>query len=117
MCAQVVVQERRALFAEWMSKKSMRLAVLLGVLLTVSIAVNAMVLAFNFFLTEPRYTLAGDDPANIWAIGLLFVVGLIVSGVAFTSRRRALEAALLRRQAAVLQGYCRDLVAADNTKA
>ena len=32
-------------------------------------------LAFNFFLTEPRYSLAVDDPANIWAIGLLFVVG------------------------------------------
>ena len=74
-------------------------------------------LAFNFFLTEPRYSLAVDDPANIWAIGLLFVVGLIVSGVAFTSHRRATEAALLRRQATVLQGYSRDLVAADNTKA
>jgi K+-sensing histidine kinase KdpD len=74
-------------------------------------------LAFNFFLTEPRYSLAVDDPANIWAIGLLFVVGLIVSGVAFTSHRRATEAALLRKQATVLQGYSRDLVAADNTKA
>jgi K+-sensing histidine kinase KdpD len=74
-------------------------------------------LAFNFFLTEPRYSLAVDDPANIWAIGLLFVVGLIVSGVAFTSHRRAAEAALLRRQTTVLQGYSRDLVAADNMKA
>ena len=74
-------------------------------------------LAFNFFLTEPRYSLAVDDPANIWAIGLLFVIGLIVSGVAFTSHRRATEAALLRRQVSVLQGYSRDLVAADNTKA
>jgi K+-sensing histidine kinase KdpD len=74
-------------------------------------------LAFNFFLTEPRYSLAVDDPANIWAIGLLFVVGLIVSGVAFTSRQRLTEAALLRRQATVLQGYSRDLVAADNTNA
>lgn len=73
--------------------------------------------AFNFFLTEPRYSLEVDDPANIWAIGLLFVVGLIVSGVAFTSGRRAAEAALLRRQTTVLQGYSRDLVAADNTKA
>jgi K+-sensing histidine kinase KdpD len=72
-------------------------------------------LAFNFFLTEPRYSLAVDDPANIWAIGLLFVVGLIVSGVAFTSRQRATEAALLRRQATVLKGYSRDVVAADNT--
>jgi K+-sensing histidine kinase KdpD len=74
-------------------------------------------LAFNFFLTEPRYSLAVDDPANIWAIGLLFVVGLIVSGVAFTSRQRATEAALLRRQATVLQDYSRDVVAADNTNA
>jgi K+-sensing histidine kinase KdpD len=74
-------------------------------------------LAFNFFLTEPRYSLAVDDPANIWAIGLLFVVGLIVSGVAFTSRQRATETASLKRQASVLQGYSRDIVAADNTKA
>jgi len=72
-------------------------------------------LAFNFFLTEPRYSLAVDDPANVWAIGLLFVVGLIVSGVAFTSRQRATEAALLRRQLTALQGYSRDVVAADNT--
>jgi K+-sensing histidine kinase KdpD len=74
-------------------------------------------LAFNFFLTEPRYSLAVDDPSNIWAIGLLFVVGLIVSGVAFTSRQRATEAARLRRQATVLQGYSRDVVAADNANA
>ncbi|TAX64132.1 DUF4118 domain-containing protein [Rhizobium leguminosarum] len=74
-------------------------------------------LAYNFFLTEPRYTLVVDDPANIWAIGLLFVVGVIVSGVAYTSRRRASDAALLRRQATVLQGYSRDVVAAGNTKA
>ena len=72
-------------------------------------------LAFNFFLTEPRYSLAVDDPSNIWAIGLLFVVGLIVSGVAFTSHQRATEAARLRRQTTVLQGYSRDVVAADDT--
>jgi two-component system sensor histidine kinase KdpD len=73
-------------------------------------------LAYNFFLTEPRYTLVVDAPADIWAIGLLFLVGLIVSGVAFTSQRRATEAALLRRQATVLQGYSRDVVVADNAK-
>ncbi|WP_431324835.1 DUF4118 domain-containing protein [Rhizobium sp. YTU87027] len=72
-------------------------------------------LAYNFFLTEPRYTLVVDDPANIWAICLLFLVGLIVSGIAFTSRRRAADAALLRRQATVLQAYSRDVVAADST--
>ena len=74
-------------------------------------------LAFNFFLTEPRYSLTVDDPSNIWAICLLFVVSLIVSGAAFTSRRRATEAASLRTQAGVLQGYSRDVVAANNRNA
>jgi K+-sensing histidine kinase KdpD len=74
-------------------------------------------MAFNFFLTEPRYSLAVDDVANIWAIALLFVVGLIVSGVAFTSHRRASEASLLRKQASVLQGYTRDIAAAGNVNA
>src|ERR1700757_2097488 len=32
-------------------------------------------LAYNFFLTEPRYSLVVDDPANVWAIALLFVCG------------------------------------------
>ena len=74
-------------------------------------------LAYNFFLTEPRYTLVVDTPANIWAIFLLFLVGLVVSGVANTSRRRAVDAAHLRRQTTVLQGYSRDVAAAGNTKA
>ncbi len=74
-------------------------------------------LAFNFFLTEPRYSLAVDDPSNIWAIALLFVVGLITSGVAFTSRRRATEAALLGMQATVLQDYSQEVVAIDNLDA
>nr|WP_200985146.1 DUF4118 domain-containing protein [Rhizobium rhizogenes]QCL10044.1 hypothetical protein pC5.8d_741 [Rhizobium rhizogenes] len=74
-------------------------------------------LAYNFFLTEPRYTLEVSDPADIWAIGLLFLVGLIVSGVAFTSRRRANDAALLRRQLAVLHSYSRDVAAVDDKKA
>jgi K+-sensing histidine kinase KdpD len=74
-------------------------------------------LAFNFFLTEPRYSLAIDDPSNIWAMALLFVVGLIVSGVAFTSHRRATEASLLRRQATVLQNYSREVVMPRNVDA
>lgn len=71
-------------------------------------------LAFNFFLTEPRYSLAVDDPSNVWAIVLLFVVGVVVSGVAFTSRRRAEEVAFLRKQAMVLEDCSRDMVAAND---
>jgi len=74
-------------------------------------------LAFNFFLTEPRYSLAVNDPADIWAIALLFLVGLIVSGIAFAARHRATDAALLKRQATVLQGYSRDVTAANDVNA
>ena len=48
--------------------------------------------------------------AAIWAIALLFSVGLIVSTVAFTSRRRASEAAHLRRQVTLLQVDRHDVV-------
>lgn len=44
MCAQVVVQEERSLLRRWMSEKAVRLTVLLGSLLTASIAVNAMII-------------------------------------------------------------------------
>jgi len=73
-------------------------------------------LAYNFFFTEPRYTLMVDDPANVWAIGLLFVVGCIASGVASVARRRADDAALLIRQATMLQLYSHDVVGADDAK-
>ena len=65
-------------------------------------------LAYNFFLTEPRYSLEVEDPANIWAIGLLFVVGCITSAVASIARREADAALLLRQQAAVLRRYSRE---------
>jgi two-component system sensor histidine kinase KdpD len=73
-------------------------------------------LSYNFFLTEPRFSLRVDDPANIWAIGLLFVVGAIASAVASTARHRADDVALARRQAAVVQSYSRDIIAADDPK-
>lgn len=74
-------------------------------------------LAYNFFLTEPRFTLRVDDPANIWAIGLLFVVGVITSGVASTARRRTDDAALARQQAAIVRSYSRDIIAAGDPRA
>ncbi|WP_315927125.1 DUF4118 domain-containing protein [Mesorhizobium sp. SP-1A] len=68
-------------------------------------------LAYNFFLTEPRYTLRVDDPANIWAIALLFVVGCIASAVGSTARRRTDDAERLKRQVGALQLFGRDMVA------
>ena len=65
-------------------------------------------LAYNFFLTEPRYSFEVEDPAYIWAIGLLFVVGCITSAVAAIARRKADDALLLRQQTAVLRRYSRE---------
>jgi K+-sensing histidine kinase KdpD len=74
-------------------------------------------LAFDFFLAAPRYSLMIDDPANIWAMGLLFAVGLIVSTVSFTSQRRAEEAARLTKQFAALEQYSREISTATNLEA
>jgi K+-sensing histidine kinase KdpD len=74
-------------------------------------------LSFDFFLAAPRYSLVIDDAANIWAMGLLLLVGLIVSTVSFTSQRRAEQAARLKRQFATLDQYGREVSAEGNLDA
>ena len=71
-------------------------------------------LAYNFFLTEPRYSFEVEDPAYIWAIGLLFVVGCITSAVASVARRKADDALLLKQQAAVLRRYSREAASSNS---
>lgn len=68
--------------------------------------------SYNFFFTAPRYSLMVTDPANIWAIALLLVVGGIVSTIAFTARRRAADDASLKQRIAVLQRYSHDIATA-----
>jgi len=75
------------------------------------------VLAFNFFLIEPRYTLAVDSRDNIWALLLLLAVATIVSAVAAESRRRALAARRAADQALALQALARALVGAAEREA
>lgn len=72
------------------------------------------VLAYNFFLIPPLYTLRVADPANVWALFLLLVAAAIVSAVAAQARRRALEAIAAAEQAAALQGLARDLAGASD---
>jgi K+-sensing histidine kinase KdpD len=72
---------------------------------------------YDFFLTAPRLSLAVDDPANIWALCLLFIVGLVASTVSFTSRRRAIEKAALENRLALLHAYSRDLAVTEDQAA
>ncbi|MFI4965661.1 MAG: DUF4118 domain-containing protein [Caulobacterales bacterium] len=75
-------------------------------------AAVAAVLAFNFFLIAPLYSLNVADPANLWALVLLLITAAIVSAVAAQSRRRAMEAWTAADQATALQALARSLVAA-----
>ena len=75
-------------------------------------AAVAAVLAFNFFLIAPRYSLHVADPSNLWALALLLITAGIVSAVAAQSRRRAVEAWKAADQATALQALARSLVAA-----
>ena len=75
-------------------------------------AAAASILAFNFFLIEPRYTLNVADPANVWALGLLLLVAAIVSAVAAQARRQALEARAAADQGRALQSMARAMAGA-----
>ena len=75
-------------------------------------AAVAAVLAVNFFLTAPLYSLSVADPANVWGLGLLLLTAAIVSTVAAQSRRRALEGLHAGEQARALQVMARDIAGA-----
>ena len=60
-------------------------------------AIVASVIAFDFFFTQPYFTLRMNDPSEIWAALLLLITAAIVSTVSWQSRQHALNA----RRAAV----------------
>lgn len=78
-------------------------------------AAVAGVVAFNFFLIAPLYSLNVADPANLWALALLLITAAIVSAVAAQSRRRAVEAWNAADQATALQALARNLVGASGS--
>lgn len=61
------------------------------------------VLAFDFFFTQPYYSLRIASPSDIWAAALLLLIGAIVSTLAAEARRRAVEAQRAAEQAQALQ--------------
>lgn len=80
-------------------------------------ALNAAVLgvlACNFFLIEPRYSLRIADPSNVLGLALLLIVAMAVSAVAAQARRRTLEAIEAAERAAAVRELARDLIAERN---
>jgi K+-sensing histidine kinase KdpD len=79
------------------------------------VATVASVLAFDFFFTEPRYSLAIARPADIWAAGLLLVIAAVVCTIAAESRRRERAARWAADQAEALQGLAHLVIRASPT--
>ena len=74
------------------------------------LAVAVGVIAFDFFFTEPYYSLRMTNPSEIWAAVLLFVIASIVTFVAEQSRRRAMEAREAAEQAQALQALAHTVI-------
>jgi two-component system sensor histidine kinase KdpD len=72
------------------------------------------VLAFNFFFTEPRYSLAFNDPGYLLTFGVMLAVGLIVGSLAARTREQAFAARDRERQTAALYALSRELAAAQD---
>jgi len=68
-------------------------------------------LAYNFFFTAPRFSLAVADTSNIWAIALLFVIGCITSTISATKRHDSAELDRLHFHQAKMQVYARAMTA------
>ncbi|MFS8112338.1 DUF4118 domain-containing protein [Rhizobium jaguaris] len=73
-------------------------------------------LAYNFFFTEPRLSLAVADTSNIWAIALLFIVGCIISTIVWTKRRDKEELDRVHLYQDKLQTYARQMIAATSAE-
>jgi K+-sensing histidine kinase KdpD len=67
------------------------------------VATLASVVAFDFFFTEPRFSLAIASSSDICAAALLLVIAASVSTIAAQSRRRELAARWAAEQAQALQ--------------
>lgn len=73
-------------------------------------AVMTSVLAFDFFFTQPYYSLRMTEPTEIWSAVLLLATSAIVSAVAGQSRRHALEARRAADQAQALQALAHVII-------
>jgi K+-sensing histidine kinase KdpD len=78
-------------------------AAALGGRLAGAMTAAAACLSFNFFHTEPYYTLRVHSDNDIWTIALLFVIGLAVGEVAVFARTNRTKAIIDRSGLAHLE--------------
>ncbi|NYJ14348.1 K+-sensing histidine kinase KdpD [Rhizobium leguminosarum] len=68
-------------------------------------------LAYNFFFTEPRFSLAVADTANIWAITVLFVIACVISAITSWGRRKGIDLQRTRQAQVALRVYAEGMAA------
>jgi len=73
-------------------------------------AAVAGAIAFDFFFTEPKYSLAIASAADLWSTGLLLAIGAAVSTLAAYSRRLATQARRAAIRARALQALAHAVV-------
>jgi K+-sensing histidine kinase KdpD len=76
------------------------------------LAAVAGVLAFDFFFTQPYFSLRIASSSDLWAAALLLVIAAIVSTVAAESRRQAGEARRAAERASALQALAHAVIEA-----
>lgn len=74
------------------------------------LAVVLGVVSFDFFFTEPYYSLTMTNPSEIWTAALLLIVAVIVTSVAAEARRRALEASESTQRAEALHALAHTVI-------
>lgn len=75
------------------------------------------VLAFNFFFTEPRFSLYFNDRGYVVTFGVMLAIGLVVGTLAARTREQAGAARDRERRTAALYALSRELAAAQDARA
>lgn len=109
-----------ALYGLGVDHANIVMVLLLGVLFTSvvggrwlgSVASLFGVVAFNFFFTEPRFTLAVNNPQYLITFPVMLVVALVTSELTTRVRRQAFTATVRERRTEILYRVSRALLGA-----
>lgn len=77
----------------------------------------AATLAYNFFFTEPTYTLLIRDPGDVVTVAMLLLVGLVTSHLVTSLRQQGALAAFHASRNATIAGFARRLLSCADDRA
>lgn len=77
----------------------------------------AATLAYNFFFTEPTFTLLIRDPGDVVTVAMLLMVGLVTSHLVTSLRQQAALAAFHASRNATIAGFARRLLSCSDEAA